>query len=390
MKVKFLITILILSGIAARCQRTVPLPGGVEIKPSGTNIAPVANAGSDQVLTSGATTATLTGSGTDVDGSISTYNWTQQSGPNTAGITTPSTAATGLTGMITGTYVFRLTVTDNRGATAYDEVSITIPSGAFSDTLYLYISAGQSNMDGRANTPYPYATVTNTIQGGGVMVWDWKTTLSFKPFEYDRYNGGQTMSTPQWAGDIIVMKKIYDSLTGVNSYFMKATLGGSSLAPFTGAVGCWTVPQDSVPVGKPRMLDSLVKRLNDVRTWAAAQSTPKYVKVVALMWHQGESDQGDATREAAYQYRLERVFDAIRDEVGNANLPIVLGTVSSASVDYSATIHTAHVNIANADANIYLIELDGQPLKGDNLHFNVTGQTYFGDQLYSIIKNFAQ
>jgi hypothetical protein len=92
------------------------------------NAAPVVNAGSDQTLSLGATTATLTGSATDADGTIASHAWTQVSGPGTAGITSASSYSTGLTGLSAGSWVFRLTATDNDGETTIDTVVIKIPA----------------------------------------------------------------------------------------------------------------------------------------------------------------------------------------------------------------------------------------------------------------------
>jgi hypothetical protein len=91
------------------------------------NQAPTANAGTDQTITLLTASVTLTGTGNDVDGSVVGYAWTQMSGPITATITSPSSASTSVTGLTTaGTYVFRLTVTDNGGLTGADDVSITV------------------------------------------------------------------------------------------------------------------------------------------------------------------------------------------------------------------------------------------------------------------------
>ncbi|HFB66691.1 MAG TPA: hypothetical protein ENJ60_14245, partial [Aeromonadales bacterium] len=49
------------------------------LPPAPVNNAPSANAGSDQSVDE-ETTVTLTGSGTDTDGSIVSYSWTQLSG----------------------------------------------------------------------------------------------------------------------------------------------------------------------------------------------------------------------------------------------------------------------------------------------------------------------
>ncbi len=91
-----------------------------------TTTAPTANAGSDQSTTN--TSVTLSGSGTAGSGaSISSYAWTKISGTGGT-ITSASSASTGVTGLSVGTYVYRLTVTQNDSQTATDDVTITITS----------------------------------------------------------------------------------------------------------------------------------------------------------------------------------------------------------------------------------------------------------------------
>lgn len=93
------------------------------------SLDPTANAGTDQSLPLGTTSTTLYGSGTGGDGSISSYAWTRISGPNTPTIASPSSASTLLTGMIAGTYVYRLTITNSLSEQATDDISITIAAG---------------------------------------------------------------------------------------------------------------------------------------------------------------------------------------------------------------------------------------------------------------------
>jgi ribosomal protein L14 len=94
------------------------------------NQAPTANAGSNQTIQMPAATASLTGTGKDADGTISTYAWTKQSGPGSGTISSASTANTNVTGLVQGVYVFNLTVTDNQGATATASVQVTIQAAA--------------------------------------------------------------------------------------------------------------------------------------------------------------------------------------------------------------------------------------------------------------------
>jgi len=88
------------------------------------NVAPVANAGSDQSYTLPANAAFLTGSGTDSDGTISSYAWSQVSGPSTATLSGQNTATLNISACVQGVYTFSLTVTDDKGATASDNVSV--------------------------------------------------------------------------------------------------------------------------------------------------------------------------------------------------------------------------------------------------------------------------
>jgi parallel beta-helix repeat protein len=90
------------------------------------NIPPTANAGTDQSIALPTSSVTLTGSGTDSDGTIVSYAWAKTSGPASGTITSPSSTSTTVTSLVAGTYIFQLTVTDNLGATATDTVQIIV------------------------------------------------------------------------------------------------------------------------------------------------------------------------------------------------------------------------------------------------------------------------
>jgi hypothetical protein len=100
---------------------------------------PEVNLGNDKVVRLPTTTVNLSSIYEDTDGTVTTFAWAQQSGPNQAAIATPTNYATTVSGLAVGTYVFRLTVTDNEGQTAYDEISVAVES----ETPWsLYINAG--------------------------------------------------------------------------------------------------------------------------------------------------------------------------------------------------------------------------------------------------------
>ena len=137
------------------------------------NIAPVANAGSDK--TSNADTLVfLDGTDSiDTDGTITSYEWTQTAGTKvtltnsssaTPSFTTPSTA---------DTLSFKLTVTDNKGATATDYVNVTV-SGEKSN----YKPTANAGSDRSVNS-----SVIVTLDGsassdtdGSIVSYKWKQT----------------------------------------------------------------------------------------------------------------------------------------------------------------------------------------------------------------------
>ncbi|CAN5410080.1 hypothetical protein BH11BAC5_BH11BAC5_13250 [soil metagenome] len=90
------------------------------------NIPPVANAGADKSITLPVNTLTLSGSGTDADGSISSYAWAKIAGPTGGTIVSSNAASTALNSLVQGTYNFVLTVTDNKGAAAKDTVKVVV------------------------------------------------------------------------------------------------------------------------------------------------------------------------------------------------------------------------------------------------------------------------
>lgn len=91
------------------------------------NIPPIARAGEDRSIpVSWNYMPTVYGTtSTDADGWIAAFKWTQVSGASCT-MQTPNAGSTKITGLVAGSYTFRLTVTDNRGATSTDDIKITM------------------------------------------------------------------------------------------------------------------------------------------------------------------------------------------------------------------------------------------------------------------------
>ena len=100
------------------------------------NGLPTANAGLDQGVNEN-DPVTLSGSGSDSDGTITGYSWTQTAGTPTVTLTGASSATAGFTAPSVAAntdLTFQLTVTDNNGGTATDLIVVPVQKGHIDPT----------------------------------------------------------------------------------------------------------------------------------------------------------------------------------------------------------------------------------------------------------------
>ncbi|WP_276485223.1 PKD domain-containing protein [Paraflavitalea pollutisoli] len=144
--------------------------------PPAGNKAPVVNAGNDITVMQPQNQVTLNGSATDADGSIISYSWIKTSGPEGNQIVNPNSASTQVTGLLVGTYIFKLVAVDNQNVAAGDDVTVVIlPSDGRNNTgvdpgpnVTITLPTSTITLDGTASYD-PY--------GGKINGWRW-TKLS--------------------------------------------------------------------------------------------------------------------------------------------------------------------------------------------------------------------
>jgi dienelactone hydrolase len=130
------------------------------------NTAPVSNAGVDKTITLPANTTMLSGSGTDADGTIASYQWTKISGGSVT-LMNATSATLNLSALLQGTYSFRLSVTDNLGASDSDDVTVQVNA-----PVAPIVNAGA---DRQINLPTTSATITGSATdiGGTIASYQW-------------------------------------------------------------------------------------------------------------------------------------------------------------------------------------------------------------------------
>lgn len=97
------------------------------------NKPPVVNAGNDQEVSVG-TQVSLFANASDPDGRVVSYLWSKVSGPAGDNITSPASMSTSVSFTTAGAYIYKITVTDNEGAEASDEISIKVNAATATDS----------------------------------------------------------------------------------------------------------------------------------------------------------------------------------------------------------------------------------------------------------------
>lgn len=143
----------------------------VTVNPEAGNISPIADAGLDIQLVLPTSSTNINGKASDADGSISNVDWTQRSGPSTAGISGVSSSTLSVSNLVEGTYVFRFTVTDNDGATAFDEVNVEVINNSTNQTP---VAEAGNSFSLKLPTNTTTITGTGTDSDGSIASYLWE------------------------------------------------------------------------------------------------------------------------------------------------------------------------------------------------------------------------
>ena len=117
---------------------------------------PTANAGANQTIQLPTNQVSLDGSASSASsGSLVSYSWSQVSGPSTATVVSAASAKTNATGLVKGTYIFKLTVQDSNNVNASDSVTINVnpaanlaPVANAGPAITLILPASTARLDG--------------------------------------------------------------------------------------------------------------------------------------------------------------------------------------------------------------------------------------------------
>ncbi|HEX2535595.1 MAG TPA: hypothetical protein VHK69_17755, partial [Chitinophagaceae bacterium] len=139
--------------------------------PEPENTAPDVNAGSAKELTLPDNSVTMTATASDADGSVASYSWSKVSGPSAFTFSSTTVLNPTVSNLTAGTYVFRLTVEDNDGATATDDVQVVVHSATANQA-----PAADAGADRSITLPENSVTLegSGTDADGSIASYQWR------------------------------------------------------------------------------------------------------------------------------------------------------------------------------------------------------------------------
>lgn len=234
------------------------------------------------------------------------------------------------------------------------EKATIIPS---KNKVWVFVMAGQSNMAGRGQVT-PSDTIANkrilTINKQGELIYA-KEPLHFYEPTRTGLDCGVSFASQ-------LLKRIPDD---VSILLIPTAIGGS-------AISQW--------MGDSTYRD--VKLLSNFKHKVAIGQ--QYGIIKGILWHQGESD-ASQKRILVHTQNLSKLFGIFRSIVDIKNLPIILGELGS----YSKTnenwqqLNQQLRKYVSQDQYSTIVQTQDLKHKGDDIHFDATGQRTLGERFAS-------
>ncbi|MEJ7627738.1 MAG: T9SS type A sorting domain-containing protein, partial [Ferruginibacter sp.] len=193
------------------------------------NQAPSVQAGPDQNLTLPLNTTTLSGSATDPDGNIISYQWTKIAGPANVLINNPATAITSITNLVQGIYKFELKATDNNGSFARDTMQVNVstpvppnqrPSANAGKDINIYLPANFTPISGSA-----------TDADGSVVSFNWSMISGPSQYFFDNTTNAVTSVSNLQQGTYEVELTVLDNKGASGKDTLMIYVGSSRTSP---------------------------------------------------------------------------------------------------------------------------------------------------------------
>ncbi|MCX6936273.1 MAG: sialate O-acetylesterase [Verrucomicrobia bacterium] len=110
-------------------------------------------------------------------------------------------------------------------------------------------------------------------------------------------------------------------------------------------------------------------------------------RLKGILWHQGEGDSVNAADAQSYEVRLNQMFKDIRSDLGQPDLPIVVGQLGEfVQSRYVETVRIALTHLPASLPRVGFADSKGLGHKGDSLHFSTEAAQEMGRRYAAAMK----
>lgn len=112
-----------------------------------------------------------------------------------------------------------------------------------------------------------------------------------------------------------------------------------------------------------------------------------------ILWHQGEGDCGSDERVNAYKDKFITMISALRRDLGNENLPVIIGELGTSIgerhklADRPVKMNAVFHEIAKELPMCAVVSSDGFTLNSDEIHFDSRSLRTFGHRYFEAYLN---
>ncbi|MFP4106726.1 MAG: sialate O-acetylesterase, partial [Phycisphaerae bacterium] len=216
--------------------------------------------------------------------------------------------------------------------------------------LEIYLLMGQSNMSGRGEVDD-----CDRVSHPRVFMMDaaGRFVPAVEPVHFDK---------PSMCGvgpGLAFAKAIAEARPEANVGLVPCAVGGTPLSR-------WTKHAD--------LYDQALTRAKEAR---------RFGRLAGMLWHQGESDADEQTDAETYGERLAAMISNLRADLGDHDLPCVVGTLGEFLQEHGGYRHFDLVNrqlrtLGRKMNRVRCADADGLGHKGDRLHFDAPAARELG------------
>jgi hypothetical protein len=269
---------------------------------------------------------------------------------------------------------------------AFKGTSTPIPPvpPATPDRVIVYLVGGQSNADGygitsqlssELQTPQPDIDFYHG-NGGGNSPLTANQVIRLQPG-----SGSMTGNAGGFGPELSFGIDIHRALgsEGARIAVIKHTLGGTSLHTD------WFPGGDDTTTGDGPVYQAFQTTVSNGLADLATLYPAASIQLEGMIWHQGESDAGNATDAGNYQTNLTNFIADVRATYDSGlKFGIVQLSDNQTSLNPTnlATVKAAQAAVADADPLNYLVTTDDVPMGGaSTIHFGTAGNLTIGSRL---------